>query len=228
MMFTLQELPITKYTGCFNQVTNPGKAAVAVVSSPSTSPLFLDIKDGFLYMTALSNSVYRRNLRKAGSNFEKIITMTEPVGIGWSPDGEQLLVSEWLSGKVIVYNTNFQVKTQFHAGVTNVRDISFDSNGNIRIATYTNQIRIFDKNTYKLIATKIIAGAVNTEGYTVHCDGTIIVADRSGKLLFLNKDYVTLKTITGFTSLGDVAITTDGTLYVTDLSAHKIYLYDLF
>ncbi len=73
----------------YNQVTNPGKAPVAVVSSPSTSPLFFDIKDGFLYMTALSNSVYRRNLRKAGSNFEKIITMTEPVGIGWSPDGEQ-------------------------------------------------------------------------------------------------------------------------------------------
>ena len=144
------------------------------------------------------------------------------------PRWRTALVSEWLSGKVIVYNTNFQVKTQFHAGVTYVRDISFDSNGNIRIATYTNQIRIFDKNTYKLIATKIIAGAVNTEGYTVHCDGTIIVADRSGKLLFLNKDYGTLRTITGFTSLGDVAITKDGTLYVTDLSAHKIYLYDLF
>ncbi len=212
----------------YNQVTNPGKAAVAVIPSPSNQPLFFDIKDDFIYMTALSNSVYRKNLRKDGSKFEKIITMTQPVGISWSPDGERLLVSEWSSGTIIVYNANFKKITTFHAGVTYVRDISFDSNGNIRIATYTNKILIFDKNTYKLIATKTIAGAGNTEGYTVHCDGTIIVADRSGKLFFLNKDYGIVRKITGFSGLGDVAITTDGTLYVTVFGASKIFLYDLF
>ena len=210
----------------FNQEENPGTAAAEIIASPSTNPLFFDIKDDLLYVTALSNSVYRKPLR--GGAFEKVITMTQPVGISWSPDGELLIVGEWRSFNIIVYNKNFQRQRSFKSCTVYPRDISFDSDGNIRIATYSNKICIYDRNTFKLISTKVIQDAVNTEGYMVHCDGTIILADRGGKLLFLNKDYSKIKTITGFTSLGDVALDEEGTLYVTDLFAHKIYLFDLF
>ena len=210
----------------FNQATNPGKTAVSVLPT-FVNPVWLAVKDRELFMTAFSGNVYRKNLRNSGSSFEKVITMTQPVGIRWSPDGTKLLVGQ-ANSNILVYNANFQFVTKFNAGVTYARDITFDSNGNIRIATYKNEIRIFDKNTYKLIATKIITGASNTGGLTEHCDGTIIVADHAGKLLFLNKDYGTLKTVTGFAGVGDVAISEDGILYVTDYRACKVYLYDLF
>ncbi len=214
----------------FNQETNQGSVAAGVVSSPSGRPTFFDIKDEYLYMTTFTgNAVYRKNLHTAGSKFEKIISMKQPVGISWSPNGKELLISEWSSGTILVFNENFKLINRFPTGVKYVREISFDSDGNIRISTYTKEIRIFDKNTYRYKSVQRIKGAVYTEGYTVHCDGTIVVADRSGKLFFLNKDYEILKTVTGYRGLGDVAITKDGTLYVTDFSANKIYLYtDLF
>ena len=209
-----------------NQEENPGTAAAETITSPSSNPLFFDIKDDLLYMTAFSNSVYRKPLR--GGAFEKVITMTQPVGISWSPDGELLIVSEWRSRNIIVYDKYLQKKTSFKFCDQYARDISFDSNGNIRIATYSNKFCIYESKTFHLIKIETIIDAVKTEGYMVHCDGTIILGDRGGKLLFLNKDYSKIKTITGFTSLGDVALDEEGTLYVSDFGANKIYLFDLF
>ena len=210
----------------FNQKENPGTAAAETIASPSSYPMFFDIKDDLLYMTAYTNSVYRKPLR--GGAFEKIITMTQPVGISWSPDGELLIISERSSRNVNVYDKNFQKKTSFKFCALYARDISFDSNGNIRIATYSNKLCIYESKTFHLIKIETIIDAVKTEGYMVHCDGTIILGDRGGKLLFLNKDYSKIKTVTGFSSLGDVALDEEGTLYVTDFGAKKIYLFDLF
>ena len=137
-------------------------------------------------------------------------------------------MSEWETSKVHVYNDALERIHTFTHCATYPREISFDSNDNIRISTYTSKICIYDGKNYQLTEETPISDASNTEGYLVHCDGSIILADRGGKLLFLDKNYQTLRTITGYASLGDVALTTDGTLYVTDISRSEIYLYKVF
>ena len=216
----------------FNQVTNPGNDAAEIIPSPTINPMYLDIKDGFLYMDTFGENVYRMNLGIAGSNIEKIITVSQAAGIRWSPDGKQILLgifNKANKGAIAVYNEKFQLVAQFPTDTRFVQDIGFDRNGNIRITDSTNEIRIFDKDTYKLM--RNITLPVFTVGFTEHCDGTIILADPlDTSLLFLNEDYDLLKTVTvaGSERLCDVAITEDGTLYVTDYSTRMIYLYDLF
>ena len=214
------------YVYRYNSQIGNGIQQLEALRLPTGNPTFLDIHDGFLYVTSHVNSVYRKPL--IGGEFELQFQQYKPVGIKWSSDGERLLVSEWETSKVHVYNYDLQRIHTFTHCATYAREISFDSNDNIRISTYTPKICIYDGKNYQLIEQTPISGASNTEGYLVHCDGSIILADRGGKLLFLDKNYQTLRTITGYASLGDVALTTDGTLYVTDISRSEIYLYKVF
>ena len=198
---------------------------------PGGRPTFLDIHNGYLYVTSHANAVYKKPL--IGGSFTKVLSQYKPVGIKWSPDGERLIVSEWETKKIHVYNKILERISTFsvaQCAITYPREISFDSDGRLRITTYSNKICLYDKtsNGYQHKSIKYVPGAIHTEGYLQHCDGTIILADRGGKLFFLNKNYGVKKLVTGFGSTGDVALTTDGVLYVTDLQRSKVYLYSLF
>lgn len=212
----------------YNSQVHGGTIPLETVRFPSGNPTFVDIHNGKLYVTSVTCRVYEKPLK--WGTFRAVCGLIAPrsVGIKWSPDGQLLIVSEWNTRRVNVYNKHFQRIKTFTACSTYPREISFDCHGNIRITTYTCKVCLYNPHTYHLLAAKRIPGASKTEGYYVHCDGTIVMADRGGKLHFLDSNYRVLRTITGFSSLGDVALTSDGTMYVTDLGASKIYLYKVY
>ena len=180
-----------------------------------------------MYVTNYGTSaVYRKPL--LGGDYTQVLTVSRPVGIKWSPDGERLLVSEWNTRIVHVYDKDLQEITTFTFCTTYAREISFDLDGNIRISGYNNGFCIYSKDDYSLLSQVTVENVGNSEGYLQHCDGTIILADRSGRLHFLDQDYNSLKTFSGFSSTGDVALTDDGTLYVTDYGGSTVYLYSLY
>ena len=204
-----------------------GDGIQALETTNIQTSIFLDVYDGFVYATSYGNGrIYRKPL--VGGEYTEFLTVARPVGIKWSPDGEKLLVSIGLSATVRVYNKDLQEITTFTSCGSYAREISFDLDGNIRISGYNNGFCIYSKDDYSLLSQVTVENVVNSEGYLQHCDGTIILADRSGLLHFLDKDYNSLKVFSGFSSPADVALTDDGTLYVTDRGANTVYLYSLY
>ena len=198
------------------------------IKLPTGLPTYFDIRDGFLYVTDYVNSVYRKPL--VGGQFERVITGAHrTAGIKWSPDGQSLFVGVENKHKVLVYNKDFKLITKFQHCSRSPYEISFDLNGNLRIASDTPNLCLYSPTSpYKALSPVKIHGVGRTGGHFQHCDGTIIMADYSGKLHFLDKNYKVLHTITGFGRAGDVALTTDGTLYVTDFTKHVVHVYSLF
>ena len=212
----------------FNSQEGDGVQILETQSVVGT-PFYLDINDGFLYATSYTaNSVFRKPL--IGGEFTNVLSVDRPAGIKWSQDGTRLFVGQ--VDKVSVFNKDLELIDTFNycEGSVIPREIGFDLNGNIRISTYAKEFCTFNKDSYELLARESlpIASTVYSEGYLQHCDGTIILADRTGRLHFLDKNYQTLRTVDGYGSLGDVALTTDGTLYVTDFQRRAIYLYSLY
>ena len=217
--------------GNVNRYNNEGGNGVAALETntlAANGPAFMDIKDSLLYVThSGSNAVYRKPL--IGGEFTQVLNVNAPVGIKWSPNGERLLVGEWNTGIIHVYDKDFQEITTFNAQCdTYAREISFDLDGNIRITAFNNRFCLYSKDDYSILPAIPITDAVNSNGHLQHCDGTIILADGSGKVLFLDENYKTLRSLSGFTLPTDVALAADGTLYVTDYGANTVYLYSLY
>ena len=197
------------------------------VRSPTGKPTFLDIHGGKLYMTDFrGNSVYTRPL-SGNQGFTKLLSQHLPVGIKVSPNGDRIFVSEWNTGRVNVYNKALQRIRTLSGIATYPREIFIDSAGNIHIASYTNTIFIYNKNL-QFIGKQVIQGATHIDGFYVHCDGTRVFADRSGKLIFADRKGTLLRIVHGFKSTGDVAVTSDGTMFVTDIEASRVYLFSVY
>ena len=213
----------------FNSKEGDGVQALEATAIGAGSPVFNDINDGFIYVANYGNNrVYRKPL--LGGEFAEILTVNSPYGIKWSPDGTQLLVGEWNTGIIHIYDRDFQEITSFTSSCTTYpREISFDLDGNIRLADDSTGFCIHSKDDYSLLSEIEVENiGIATEGHLQHCDGTIILADRGGRVHFLDKDYKTLRMFSGFDGPRDVALTDDGTLYVTDYGADTVYLYSLY
>ena len=73
---------------------------------PVANPSFIDVYNGFFYVTSYTgNIVYKKPL--TGGDFSVVLNVNRPVGIKWSPDGEQLLVGEG-GGTIHVYNKDLE------------------------------------------------------------------------------------------------------------------------
>ena len=216
---------IDRFVYRFN--SDKGLQPLEKIKLPTGFPTFFDIRDGFLYVTDYINSVYRKPL--VGGQFERVITGPQrTAGIKWSPDGQNLFVGLENEHKVLVYNKDFKLVTQFrHCSPSPYNHkITFGLDGNIRISSDTPNLCLYSPTSpYKALSPVTIHGVGRIAGHFQHCDGTIIMADYSGKLHFLDKNYKVLHTITGFGGLGDVALTTDGTLYVTGYTKNIVHVY---
>ena len=212
------------YVSRYNYQESPVEA---LETEPITTARYMDIYDDFLYVgSSRNNMIYKKPL--TGGSFTEVLSVSVPTGIKWSPNGEQLFVTQWNTGRVNVYDKNLERIERFNHCNNRGREISFDSDGNIRISTYSDKICIYERNSFSLLSEVTINDAVRTDGHVQHCDGTLIMADRGGKLHFLNENYETLRTVSGFNSVADVALTTDGMLYVTDWGISRIYIYSLY
>ena len=64
------------------------------------------------------------------------------------------------------------------------------------------------------------------DGWIFQCDGSKILADRSGKVIFVDKDDNVVQVYTaGFFRPVDVAITKNGALFVSDVGARKVLCF---
>ena len=88
------------------------------------------------------------------------------------------------------------------------------------------QYNVYSKN-YEFVRTITYPGAGKVDGWLFQCDGSKILADRSGQILFVDKDdsVQQVHTDDGFDTLVGVAITESGALFVLDSDANKFFIY---
>ena len=188
------------------------------------NPTMMDIRGNILYITDHRNGVYTKDVSNT-SPVKKILTLNAaPVGIKISDDGKMLYVG-LDAGVVHIYNEKL-VKIGEMKMNARPRKILIDADGNINVGTYASKIYVFNKN-YELVRIDEFSGASNIDGYVINCDGSKILADRSGKIIFVNKNGQIEKTIGGYSSPADVGVAPDSdqTLWVADTHGNKVYLY---
>ena len=187
------------------------------------NPTMMDIRGNILYITNHADAVYTKDISIIDSPVTKTLTLdTQPIGIKISDDGKRLYVG--LDGGVIrVFNENL-VKIGEMKINDRSRKILLDADGNINVGSYSSKIYVFNRNYQLVRIDQFSAG--NIDGYLNNCDGSRILADRSGKIIFVDKNRQTVKTI-AIQSPSDVNIAPDDdlTLWVADPIGNKVYLY---
>ena len=197
---------------------------------PSGNPMMLDLHDGELYVTNLmGNTVYTAKFCNGELGpFRPFIFQSKPTGFKISKDGSRTYVSEYHSGRIHMYNcalnkigTFLLPKPSFDP-----TEIQFDLDGNINVPSYNPKIHVYSK-TGVLIRTITHPGAKAIQGFFNNCDGTRVLADRSGKVVFAHADGSTIKVISGYgmKQPADVTIAPDGTLWVADVIGNKVFLF---
>ena len=169
-----------------------------------------------------ANKIYEYSV--SGVLIRVITAQNQPVGVAVDSVGN-LYVSEYNTGKVHVYNSN-GTKSHVITGIgTYPRKIQFDSDENLYVSTHYKGVYITTKSGHHLSQLKI--NGIDGEGLYVDCYDNMYVADRSnpGEVYLCGKNGKPVKIITGFSGASDVAIAPDGTLWITDLVSHKVYLY---
>lgn len=85
----------------------------------------MDIHNGKVYVvSAGGNSIFTKPLE--GGTKTKFVTTNYPFAVKWSPDGENMLVSETNTNKVHVFNKNGQLVRTFTTCGTYATSMVFD------------------------------------------------------------------------------------------------------
>lgn len=193
-------------------------------SVPNGGPIGLWAKDDRLYVAGFNGKKIYEYTTK-GAFIDAKISQKDPIGIAIDSDGK-FYVSEWDTGKIHVYNSD-GTKSHVITGVGKYsRKIQFDSDGNLRVLTHSKGIYVITTAGVHLCNFQI-NGLKSGEGLFVDCEDNMYVADRSnpGEVYICDKNGKQIKVITGFEGAGDVAIAPDGTLWITDFTGNKVYLY---
>ncbi len=192
---------------------------------------FMEIRDDKLYVTNHRAAIYVKSACNDDDNFVVFVNPGfTPIAIRFTPNGSHFLVGEYLRGKVHVFNTQskdiVQIITVTGGGlVTDEREIHFDTNGNMIINTLTPQIYTYDEN-FNFLQTVTYPGASNIDGWIFQCDGSKILADIGGKVIFVDKDDNVVQIHTeGYSSLRHVGITENGALFISDAGMKKVFIY---
>ncbi len=101
----------------------------------------------------------------------------------------------------------------------------FDASDNLYISNLSPRLHVYDKE-YQYNRTITYADAERIEGWVFQCDGGKVLSDRTGKVIFVDKDDNLLQVhMQGFSELRNVAITESGALFVIDFQANKMLIY---
>ena len=161
-----------------------------------------------------------------GELIEDKLRVTQPVGVGVDSDGT-FYVSQQATGKIHVHNPDGSKSFEMSGIGTYPRKIQFDSDGNIRVPDfYTGTVFVVSKSGTVISKLKI-QGVNWAEGLFVDSDDNMYVCDRSspGEVYICDKNGKRIKVIKGFKGAGDASIAPDGTLWITDFTGDKVYLY---
>ena len=223
------EIFVTGYYDQHLHHIGPGGLLKEKIKVPFRNPTFMDIYNGLMYIGSLEDAVYTRPL-DGSQGFSELLRQHQPVGVKVAPGGKKIYVSEWNTGKINIYDHSSPVvkKIRTTTGVDlHPRKICFDPEGNILVSALSNTIYVFNKDL-QLIRKEVIMDAEKIDGFYVHSDGSRVLVDQTGKLIFTYKHGEIIHISTGFRSPTDVALTRDGILSVTDFGANKVYLFPVY
>ncbi len=200
-----------------------------IFSIPSGYATFMEIREDKLYLTNHQDTIYIKSVCNDDDDFVVFVSPGfVPIAIRFTPSGSHFLVGEHIKGKVHVFNTQSKdiVQTITIIGSSvDERDIHFDTNGNMLISTYNSQIYTYDEN-FNILQSVTYPGAGQIDGWIFQCDGSKILADRSGKVIFVDKDDNIVQIHTeGYSSIGHIGTTKNGAIFVSDLSLKKVFIY---
>ena len=190
------------------------------------NPIFIEVHESSLYVTNHIDTVYIKP-RCNDDPFVKFLTMNKPpISFRFTPDGEYFLVGEHRQSAVRVYQKNRILDSR----ITNIpssdeRVIHWDRDGNMQISSYRTYISVYTKGDYKFVKKIPFPGSKYLEGWIYQCDGGRILADRSGKVLFADKNDKVVKVVAGFGEAAHVGVTKDRKLFVSDFKRSKVYIY---
>ena len=192
---------------------------------PGGYPCDIAIKDDYLFITDFENSnLYKYT--KSGELLGNVLNPPRPLSIAIDCDGN-FYIGEWSAGKINVYGSDFSFKREITGIGTYPRKIQFDSNDLIRVADFKGHtVYVFTK--CGRLVKKIPAHNVTlAEGLFVDSNDNMYISDRSdsGSVHIINNDGSEVLELTGYKGVGDAVVAPDGTLWVSDYSGGKIYLY---
>ncbi len=197
-------------------------------SLPSGFATFMEIRDDKLYVTNYLNTVFVKSVCNDDDNFVVFVNPGFPtVAIRFTPNGSHFLVGQLFQGKVHVYNTESKTIVQVITVDTGDRDIQFDTNGSMLISNRRSEILTYDEN-FNFLQTVTYPGTGQIDGWIFQCDGSKILADRSGKVIFVDKDDNVVQihgAEVGYSEIGHVGITENGALFVSDFGMKKVFIY---
>ena len=199
---------------------------------PAGNPCMLDLRGNDLYITNVARTVYCKKLvgpeRTKFSEF--MASCHQPVGFRISADGTRVFVGEWTTGVVRIFDNNLRP-----IGTINLphpdktpRKILYDADGNVNIPGYSSRIYVYRESGI-YVRTINHCGVRHIDGFVNNCDGSRVLADRGGKVVFATKFGSLQKVIRNcqFRQPTDVAIAPDKcrTLWVADVIANKVFLF---
>ncbi len=218
------DIYISRYTttGFVDQYDQDGNFQ-ATFSIPEGTPRFLEIRDNNLYVTVESGSVYVK-CHNEDSFTEFLKLDNTPNYITFTPDGEQFIITSRLSSTVVVYNKDKTINSTFTV-TGDPRDVNFDDQQNVYVSNLSPSIQVYSKD-YVYNRTITYSGIGMIDGWLFQCDGTKILADRAGRVAFIDEDDTLQQIHTdGFVGIIQVAITKSGALFVLDFDAMMLFIY---
>ena len=197
---------------------------------PTGNPSQLDIRGDTLYITNAAKTVYIKQLLGHKPFRPFLDNQNRPFGLRISEDGLRVYVSELLTGIIRVYDNNLKLigTMRIPAPDKHPHKIMFDANGNVNVAGYSPRIYVYNKHNCFVRAINH-PGTQRIDGFVNYADGSRVLADRGGQVVFADKNGKTIKSIRGYgmREPADVAIAPDSdrTLWVADVIGHKVYLF---
>ena len=190
-------------------------------------PTFFEIYDNNLYVTGSYETIFFKSV-DGSDPFKAFVTVVSNnyaiMSFRFTPDGSHFALT---SAYVIrVYNSqSLELVTTITSPSSYARVIQFDSDGNLYVSSFSSEIHKYDKN-FKFIETINYSGAGVIDGWIFQCDGSQILADRMGRVIFADKDDDVVKIHTaGYSDIMDVTIAKNRALFVSDHTAKKLFIY---
>ena len=191
---------------------------------PNGNPAGVYINSNRVYVAGFSaNKIYEYS--NDGVFIGEKIGQNQPIGFAVDSEGT-FYVSEWKSGKVHVYHSN-GTKSHVITGIgTYPNKIQFDSDDNLHVSTHYKGVYIITKSGHHLSQLKV-NDITYGDGLYVDCYDNMYAVDRSSpsEVYLCSKNGKPMKIIKGFTEAIDVNIAPDGTMWIADFGANKVYLY---
>ena len=193
-------------------------------------PRKLEVRGGNLYATAFSASngasvVFVKSTSNDTDQFRVLVNLPHLITYArFTPNGRHILITVFSTNMIIVYNLDFTVNTTVTIPSGAARDIHFDTCNNVYITNRLSEIYVYNEG-YAFDRTITYPEANTIDAWLFQCDGSKILVDLAGKVIFVDKDDNIQVHTDGFADVTGVAVTDSGALFISDRDNNKLFIY---